>query len=56
MNMTALILTFAGFVLLYGAIKNKSPLEVIKNAITGKPPSSASPIGTGGTGGTTGTN
>ena len=53
MNMTALVMLFAGFVLLYGAIKNKNPLEVIKNALSGKPPSSASPIGgTGGTGGT----
>lgn len=40
-NTTALVALFAGFILLYGAIKNRNPLEVIKGALNGKQPSSA---------------
>jgi hypothetical protein len=36
-NTTAITLVLIGFILLYGAIKNKNPLEVVKNAIGGKP-------------------
>jgi hypothetical protein len=36
-----IVCMLAGFILLYGAIRNRNPLEVIKNTLTGK--------GTGGT-------
>ena len=46
MNTTTLVILFTAFVLLYGAIKNKNPLAVIKSAITNKPISNAPKIQT----------
>lgn len=44
------VLALAGFILLYGAVQNKNPLEVVKLALQGKDPSTASPIFTPGPG------
>lgn len=44
MNTTTLIVLFAGFILLYGAIKNKNPLQVIQGAIGGKAPATAASL------------
>jgi len=44
MNTVALAILFAGFVLLYGAIKNKNPLQVIKAALTNKPLDKVDPL------------
>ncbi len=44
MNTIALAILFAGFVLLYGAIKNKNPLQVIKAALTNKPLDKVDPL------------
>lgn len=41
-NVTTLMMIVGGFVLLYGAVKNKNPLSIAKNALQGKPPSEAS--------------
>lgn len=38
------IMALAGFILLYGAVKNLNPLEVVKLSLQGKDPSKASPI------------
>lgn len=46
------VMAIAGAVLLYGAIKNKNPLEVIKLTLQGKDPNSAAAISTGGSGAT----
>lgn len=45
------VMAVAGMVLLYGAVKNKNPLEVIKLALQGKDVNSAAPLSTGGGGG-----
>lgn len=45
------VMAIAGVVLLYGAVKNKNPLEVIKLALQGKDVSGAAPLSTGGGGG-----
>lgn len=37
MSPLTLALLVAGFLLLYGAIKNLNPLDVVKNALSGKP-------------------
>ena len=37
MNPVTLALLVAGFLLLYGAVKNRNPLDVVKNALAGKP-------------------
>lgn len=39
-----LMMVVGGSVLLYGAIKNKNPIEVVKLALTGKPISGAKPL------------
>ena len=44
MNTTVLILFLVGFVLLYGAVKNRSPLDVVKNALSRQPVANATPI------------
>lgn len=44
MNTMALAILFAGFVLLYGAIRNKNPLQVIKAAITNQPLDKVDPL------------
>jgi hypothetical protein len=44
LSTTTLVILFAAFVLLYGAIRNVSPLGAIKNALTNKPPTSAAPL------------
>lgn len=44
MNTVALAILFAGFVLLYGAIKNKNPLQIIKAALTNKPLDKVDPL------------
>lgn len=41
------VMAVAGMVLLYGAVKNKNPLEVIKLALQGKDINSAPPLSTG---------
>ena len=40
------VMAVAGLVLLYGAIFNKNPVEVVRLALTGKDPSTAKPIAT----------
>lgn len=44
MSITTLIMLVGGFLLLYGAVKNKNPLEVIRNALTGKDIQSSKPL------------
>lgn len=44
MNLISLVMIVAGFVLLYGAIKNLHPLDVIQRALSGKPISEAKPL------------
>lgn len=39
-----LMMVVGGSVLLYGAIKNKNPIDVVKNALTGKSLASARPL------------
>lgn len=42
------IMAIAGAVLLYGAIKNKNPIDVIKLTISGKDPKDAAALSSGG--------
>lgn len=44
MSTMSLAILFAGFVLLYGAIKNRNPLQVIKAAITNQPLDKVDPL------------
>lgn len=44
LDVLPVVLAIAGFILLYGAVQNKNPLEVIRLALQGKDPSSASAI------------
>lgn len=44
MSTTSLVILFAAFILLYGAIKNRNPLDVIKAALTQKPLTGAKKI------------
>lgn len=47
------VMAIAGAVMLYGAIKNKNPLEVIKLTLQGKNPGDAAGLSNGASGGTT---
>lgn len=44
MNTPALIILIVGLILLYGAVKNKSPLDVAKGAVKGQSPTTAGPL------------
>lgn len=44
LNIVAVVMIVGGFILLYGAIKNLNPLNVVQNALSNKPLSSAKPI------------
>lgn len=37
MNLIALLMIIAGGVLIYAAMKNKSPIEIVREALTGSP-------------------
>lgn len=53
MNLTAVLLFAAGFVLIYGAVKNVNPKDVVVSAFKGENPSDLPKWG-GSTGGDTG--
>lgn len=44
MSLVTLVMVVGGFLLLYGAVKNLNPLDVIRNALTGKDIHTAKPL------------